>query len=136
MSIDSLYTKAKQAEIRADIRDLQRAGRRYFVLLAEKYQLVEKLEGEVDQYQNGELEEGPTSDVEIAKFFGVNNYPVQTFLNNNMDSGKRNIKARVCLEKGRAKGWSHLRDSGKIPPLEGRVREAAIKAIKKKWGKT
>lgn len=135
--MNNLYDEQEQAKIREAIKAFRRKypHKRYFSDFATEYELIERVEREVDRYRNGELgKDTPTSDVEIAKFFGVRNYSVQRFLAK-MDEGKRDIKAKVCLKVGQDNGWPYLRDSGKIPLLEGRVRDAAIKAIKKKWGK-
>ena len=146
MTIKNLYTESEQTDILADIADLHKdfdkrnvsnSGRRYFTVLAKKYSLAERLEREVEGYKNGEIKpEELTSDIELARFFGVRSrYSIQKFLKEAMDPTKRDIKARVCLETAGPKGWPHLRDSGKIPPLEGRVRDLATLAVKKKWGK-
>ena len=137
MSINNLYTQEERARILAEVNNPNREYH-YFTRLAEAYRLAQRLEKEIDLYQRGELKgEDLTSDREIAKFFGVKSrYSVQNFLGNAMNPTKRDIKARVCLESAGPKGWPYLRDSGKIPPLEGRVRDAAIRAIKKKWAKT
>ena len=142
MSIQNLYSPEEQAQILTEIEALKHEASRtcinprYFSGLAERYQLVEKLEEEIDLYQRGELgDNGPTSDSELAEFFGVHRFSIQRFLEDRMDLEKKYIKGEICLSLGQLKGWEHLRDSGKIPPLKGRVRNLAIRAIKRKWGK-